>query len=165
VNTLIAVAYDDLQTANDVVGTLHDLSKEKAIVLDDLVVVERQDDGKVKLHQTNRHIGKDAGAGALWGGLIGLLFLAPAVGAAIGAAAGGGVSAWGDLGVDDDFMRKLGENLKPGGAAVVALVADSTPEKVRPRISRYGGELIHTSLSDEAENELRAALAAAPPSA
>ena len=42
----------------------------------DAVVVEHQPDGKIKLHQAMSTTGAGAAGGALWGGLIGLIFLA-----------------------------------------------------------------------------------------
>jgi uncharacterized membrane protein len=56
------------------------------------------------------------------------------------------------------LMKDLGEKLKPGNAAVFVLVRQSTPDKVLPRISQYGGDVIHSSLSEEAEETLREAL-------
>jgi uncharacterized membrane protein len=55
-------------------------------------------------------------------------------------------------------MKDLGEGLTPGTAALVALVRESTPDKVLPRVSQYGGHVVHSSLSDEAENSLRDAI-------
>lgn len=161
-SNLIAVAYEDVGTARNVLGELGELTVEHAISLDDAVIIERRPDGKVKLHQSVKPAATGAAGGALWGGLIGLLFLAPFVGMAVGAASGGAVGALTDLGVDDNFMKHLGEDLQPGTAAMIVLVRDSTPDKVLPRISRYGGRVIHSSLSDEAEAQLREALSGAP---
>jgi uncharacterized membrane protein len=97
----------------------------------------------------------------LWGGLIGLLFLAPFLGMAIGAAAGGATGAIADVGVDNKFVENLGSELAPGSAALVVLVRESTPDEVLPRISAHGGRVIHSSLSEEAEAQLSAALSAA----
>src|SRR3712207_482211 len=128
---------------------LGELTVEHAITLDDAVIVERRDDGKIKLHQSVRPGAAGAAGGALWGGLIGLIFLAPLLGMAVGAASGGAAGALTDVGVDDKFMKELGGALQPGSAAVVLLVRESTPDKVLPRIEQYGGEVVHTSLSDE----------------
>jgi uncharacterized membrane protein len=57
-------------------------------------------------------------------------------------------------------MKQLGDKLQPGGAAVFVLVSQSTPDKVLPRISQYGGEVIHSSLSEHAEETLQEALRA-----
>ena len=94
----------------------------------------------------------------MWGGLIGLIFLAPLLGMAVGAAAGGAAGALTDVGVDDKFMKNLGAQLASGGAAVVVLVRQSTPDKVLPRVSQYGGEVIQSSLDSETEAQLQAAL-------
>jgi uncharacterized membrane protein len=63
-----------------------------------------------------------------------------------------------DVGVDDKFMKDLGEKLQPGNAAVFVLVRRSTPDKVLPRVAHYGGEVIHSSLSEHAEETLQEAL-------
>jgi uncharacterized membrane protein len=65
-----------------------------------------------------------------------------------------------DVGINDQFMRQLGEKLKPGGAALIVLVTKSTPDKMLPRIQEYGGEVLQTSLDNEAEERLREALQA-----
>ncbi|HVW17615.1 MAG TPA: DUF1269 domain-containing protein [Solirubrobacteraceae bacterium] len=157
---LIAIAYPDESTARQVLGALARLEKEHSIELEDAVVVTRADDGQVKLHQSLRPGVAGAAGGALWGGLIGLLFLAPLLGMAVGAAAGGASGALTDLGVDDRFMKELGAALEPGTAALIVLVHRSTPDKVLPEIADFGGEVIQSSLDNEAEAVLREALEA-----
>src|SRR5918996_4150013 len=91
--------------------------------------------------------GSGAAGVALWGGLIGLLFLAPLLGAAIGGVAG----AVTDLSIDDRFMKELGESLPADGAALFVLVRKVTPDKVIPRISGYGGRPLRRPLSNEGQ--------------
>ena len=81
------------------------------------------------------------------------------LGIAVGAAAGAAGGAAADPGVNDNFMKELGEHMKDGGAAVVVLVRESTPDKVLPRIAKYGGEVIQSSLDNETEAQLDAVLA------
>jgi uncharacterized membrane protein len=157
-SNLVAVAYPDETTASEVAQTLVELQKEHSIELDDLVVATRSPEGKIKLKQSFKPAASGAAGGALWGGLIGLIFFMPLLGAAIGGASGAAAGALTDVGVDDKFMKELGEKLQPGGAAVFVLVRESTPDKVLPRISQYGGDVIHSSLSEEAEETLREAL-------
>jgi uncharacterized membrane protein len=158
---LIAVAYPDQATAEKVRDELAQLTREHVIEIADAVVVTRQPDGKVKLHQTVNPTGAGAAGGALWGGLIGLIFLAPLLGAAIGAAAGAASGAVTDLGIEDNFMKELGQSLPEGGAALFVLVRQVTPDKVIPRISEYGGKVLQSSLSNESEQRLQEALDAA----
>ena len=155
----MAIAYDDLPTAQRVVGNLGEGIKNHLIQLDDCVIIERKDDGKVKLHQPSL-AGAGAVGGALWGGLIGLIFFMPLFGMAIGAAAGAAGGALSDAGVDDKFMKRLGQELEPGHAAVILLVRSVTADKVLPQI-KEPGTIIQTSLSNEDEAALSEALAAA----
>jgi uncharacterized membrane protein len=157
-SNLVAIAYPDEATAQEVGRTLTGLQKEHVIEIDDLVVAVREDNGKIKLRQSFHGGAAGAAGGALWGGLIGLIFLAPLLGMAVGAAAGGASGSLVDYGIDDKFMKDLGTRLETGGAALFVLVRSSTPDKVLPRVSQYGGEVLHTSLSTEAEETLRDAL-------
>jgi uncharacterized membrane protein len=157
-SNLVAVAYPAESTASEVAQTLIELQRERSIQLDDLVIAHRKPDGKIKLKQSFSPSGSGAAGGALWGGLIGLIFFMPLLGMAIGGATGAATGAMTDVGVDDKFMKELGEKLQPGGAAVFVLVRQSTPDKVLPRISQYGGEVIHSSLSEHAEETLQEAL-------
>ena len=109
---LVAIAYDDLPTAQQVATNLGEAAKGHDIELDDVVIMERKDDGKVKLHQPSL-AGLGAASGAIWGGLIGLIFFVPLFGMALRAAAGAAGGAMSDTGVDDDFMKRLGEELSP----------------------------------------------------
>jgi uncharacterized membrane protein len=109
--------------------------------------------------------GMGAAGGAMWGGVIGLLFLAPLVGMAIGAASGAAAGAMTDTGVDDKFMKELGARLEPGGAALLLLGRAEARDKVLERVGQYGGEVIQTSLSKEDEESLRAALGERAPGA
>jgi uncharacterized membrane protein len=160
---LIAIAYPDKDTAETVRRVLANLTTERVIELADAVVVDRAENGKVKLHQAIRPGASGAASGALWGGVIGLLFLAPLFGMAIGAAAGGAAGSMADYGINDDFMKRLGQEMQPGGAALIVLVTKATPDKVLPRIREFGGTVLQTSLDQESEDRLREALEAAAP--
>jgi uncharacterized membrane protein len=157
VANLVAIAYDDLDQAQKVMTTLGQLQKEHAIELEDAVIVEHRPGGKMKLHQPSL-AGIGAAGGALWGGLIGLIFLMPLFGLAIGAASGAAAGALSDHGIDDDFMKELGQKLPEGGAATFVLVREATADKVVPEVAKYGGEVIQTSLSNEQETALQEAL-------
>ena len=155
---LVAIAYPDAATAEQVRAELGRASKEYLVELHDAVVVEHDPNGKIKLHQATSTAGVGAAGGAMWGGLIGLLFLAPLFGMAIGAASGALAGKMSDAGVNDDFMKQLGAKLPPGGAALIALGRSDAPDSVLDRLRPFGGEVIQTSLSDEDEARLRAAL-------
>ena len=156
---LVAVAYDSVDTARQVADNVVQLQKAHEIELDDMVVVERQQDGKVKLHQPSA-AGAGAVGGALWGGLIGLIFFVPLLGMAIGAATGAAAGKLSDYGVDDNFMKQLGDNLEPGAGALILLIRKVSVDKVIPQI-KVPGKIIQTSLDNDSEQRLADALAAA----
>jgi uncharacterized membrane protein len=158
-STLVAVAYPDLGTAEQVRAELVQATKERILSLEDAVLVEHRSDGKIKLHQAMSTSGAGAAGGALWGGLIGLIFLAPLFGMAVGAASGALAGKATDTGVNDRFMKDLGEALPPGGAALIALGRTDARDKLIERVRPYGGEIIQTSLSKDEEDQLRAAMA------
>jgi uncharacterized membrane protein len=155
---LIAIAYPDKQTASEVRQTLARLQTEHLIELDDVVVVVKDNDGKVRLDQAVNLTGAGAASGALWGGLIGMLFFAPLLGMAVGAASGALSGKFSDFGVDDNFMQDVGAHLQPGGSAIFVLVRRATPDRVLEEVGRYGGTVLRTSLSRDAEERLQAAL-------
>jgi uncharacterized membrane protein len=154
---LVAIAYDNLDEARQVTGTIGELVREHTLDVEDVVIVEHREGGKIKLHQPSM-AGVGATGGALWGGLIGLIFLMPLFGMAVGAASGAAAGALSDRGIEDNFMKELGEKLPQGGAAVFVLVRSATTDKVVPEISKFGGHLIQTSLSNEQETALQEAL-------
>src|SRR5215475_7645112 len=128
---LVAVSYPDVYRAGEVCAALQRLQQEFLIEMEDAAYVTREQDGKIKLHQTQpvASIATEIGAsrGTTWGALIGLLFMQPLLGMATGAVL---------------------------GAATGAKV---TWEKVLPHISQYGGTLMHSFLTPEAEAQVQSA--------
>ncbi len=161
---LIAIAYADEAAVDRATANVAEGVEKGLLEVEDMVVVVRDEDGTVDVRQGSTGVGTAAVGGAMWGGLIGLVFLAPLLGMAVGALAGGAVwkSAFGDEGVAESFVDELRESLTPGSAALVLLVRQVTPEKVLPHIREHG-RIIQTSLSDKVEAQLDAALAAAGP--
>lgn len=155
---LIAIAYDDIFKAEEVRLTLAKLQREHLIELEDAAVVVKNGEGKVQLKQAINLTAAGATSGGFWGLLIGTLFLVPLFGAAVGAATGALGGALSDIGVDDDFMRQLGETLQPDTSALFILVKKVTPDKVLDEVSKYGGKILRTSLSKDDEKQLQQVL-------
>ena len=125
------------------------------------MAVTKDAKGKIKLHQTVNLTAAGATSGGFWGMLIGLLFLNPLLGLAVGASAGAASGALGDLGINDQFMKDLAATLTPNSSALFVLVRKSTPDKVLEEVKGTGGTILKTSLSHEDETRLQAALSAA----
>jgi uncharacterized membrane protein len=163
---LIAVGFKGQDTADQVLNKLQALQKEHLIDLEDSCVVVRDQAGQVHLKQAVNLTGVGAATGgfrgAMWGTLIGLLFLNPLIGMVTGAAVGAGsgalAGALSDYGIDDQFMRSVGSTIEPGSSALFVLVRSVTADKVLPELRPFEGTVLRTSLSDEQEARLRQAL-------
>ncbi|MFD1881747.1 DUF1269 domain-containing protein [Paracoccus pacificus] len=157
---LIAIAFDDEATAFELRAELVKLQKEYLIEMEDAVVVTRDSQDDIKLHQAVNLTAAGALGGTFWGTLVGLLFLNPLIGAAVGAASGAIAGRFTDIGINDDFMREVGQSLKPGGSALFVLVRKMTADKVLEKLQglHKHGRVLRTSLSNEAEEKLREAL-------
>jgi len=160
-STLVVVGYDDQFKAEEVRLMLLKLQRDYLIDMEDAVVAVKDAKGKVKLHQAVNLTAAGAASGGFWGALIGLIFLNPLLGMAVGASAGAVSGALTDVGINDRFMKDLAAGMKPGSSALFVLVRKSTPDKVLEHITGTGGKVLKTSLSHEDEAKLQAALSAA----
>jgi uncharacterized membrane protein len=160
-STLVVIEYDDQYKAEEMRLKLRRLEKEYLIDLEDAVVAVKDDEGKIKLHQAVNLTGVGAVSGGFWGALIGLIFLNPLLGMAVGATAGAISGALSDVGIDDKFMKDLADGLPPGSSALFVLVRKATPERVIEEVKGMGGKILKTSLTHEDEAKLQAALSAA----
>jgi uncharacterized membrane protein len=155
---LIVISYDTRFKADEVRTQLLELRREHLIDLEDTAVVTKDENGKLKLHQSMNLPIIGAVSGGFWGLLIGTLFLNPLLGAAVGAGAGAVSGSFTDLGVNDDFMRELGSSLQNDTSAIFVLLKNASPDKLIHEMKPYGGKVLQTSLSDEDEARLREAV-------
>lgn len=157
---LIAIAFDDETTGFELRTELVKMQKEYLIELEDAVVVTRPSEDDIQLHQAVNLTAAGAVGGGFWGALVGLVFLNPLLGAAVGAGAGALAGRFSDIGINDDFMRDVGHSLQPGGSAVFVLLRKMTADKVLARLEgfHHRGRILQTSLSQEDEQKLRDAL-------
>jgi uncharacterized membrane protein len=163
---LVVIGFDNPQEADRVLTELSRLEKEYLVDLEDAVVAIRQPDGKVNLKQSVSMIGVTTASGglygAMWGTLVGLLFLNPLAGFAVGGLIGAGTGALSgsliDYGIDDKFIRSLAQTLQPNSSALFMLVRKVQPEKVLAELSQFRGRVLRSSLSPEQEARLNAAL-------
>ena len=155
---LVAIGFDDEHKAFEMRATLAKLQKEYLIEMEDVVVVTKNDKGKVKLHQAVNLTAAGAVGGTFWGMLIGMIFLNPLVGAAVGAGAGALSGKLRDIGISDNFMKELAEALRNDTSALFVLVRKVTPDKVLEGLKGFKGKILKTSLTADREEELREVL-------
>lgn len=156
-SNLIVVGFPKAEEADAVRSELVNIQQEHLISLEDAVVVEHDEKGQVQLRQAVNLTAAGALGGGFWGSLVGLLFLNPLLGAAVGASVGAASGALSDLGINDNFLREVGETLPKGSAALCLLVRDATPDRVIERLRSFApqAKLLRTSLSHTDEDRLR----------
>ena len=155
---LIAIGYEDMNTATAAMDEANLLAKDLVIQPDAIAAIIRDEEGKFKTI-TNQHIvGGGATWGMFWGFFFGLLFFVPVLGMAIGAGMGAIFGKLGKAGIDKQFQEQVREQLKPGTSALFMIVEQMTTDKALAGLSKFGGTVIKTSLSEEDEKELQEAL-------
>jgi len=159
-STLVVIGYDDPFKAQEVRLMFAKMQKDYLVDLEDAVVAVKDEKGKVKLHQAVNLTAAGAVSGGFWGTLIGLIFLNPILGLAIGATAGAVSGTLSDVGIDDKFMKELAGQMKPNSSVLFILVRKATPDKVLEELKGTGGHVLKTSLSHDDEAKLKAALSA-----
>ena len=157
-STLVVIGYNDQFKAEEIRLKLWKMQKEYLIDLEDAVVAVKDEKGKVKLRQAYDLTSAGALSGGFWGTLIGLIFLNPLLGFAVGAPAGAVSGALTDVGIDDNFMKELAATMTPGSSTLFVLVRKSTPDKVLEELKGSGGTVLKTSLSHDDEIKLQVAL-------
>ncbi len=161
-SNLVAVIFEDETTAFEMRTALLKMQKQHLIELEDSVVVTRDQNGKTKLDQAVNLTATGAVGGGFWGLLIGMIFLNPLLGWALGAGAGALSGRMSDIGLDDKMMKDLAQSFKPGSSALFVLVRKATNDKVLEGLKDFvgKGKVFQTSLNKDDEAALRAALEA-----
>jgi uncharacterized membrane protein len=155
---LVFIAFPSEQKAEEVREKVLEMQKEYLIELGDAVVAVKDGKGRIKLNQLMNTTAAGAVSGALWGTLIGLIFLNPLLGTAIGAASGALGGSLTDVGINDQFMKDAASALQPGTAGLFLLVRKMTTDKVLADLEGVGGTVMRTSFDETKEAALREAL-------
>ena len=155
---LVVLGVDNRDDAERLFDLAGDLAKQELLQLEDAAYAYRDDRGKVRIHQAISLTGAGAASGALWGTLIGLLFLMPVAGLAIGAGTGALAGKLADVGINDDTIKQIGSQLEQGRAAVFLLARSATVDRVIEAIKPFNPTVIQTNLTKDREEELVKAL-------
>jgi uncharacterized membrane protein len=158
---LVAIGYPDETTALEAQAEAERLAHELIIQPDAIAAIVRHQDGKIKVHSSAHPVAGGTAYGMFWGLLFGLLFFVPFFGMAIGAGMGALFGKIEKTGVNKEFQKQVQDMLKPGTSALFMVIEKVTPDKAVDALSKYGGTVLKTSLSKEAEAELQAELGGA----
>jgi uncharacterized membrane protein len=148
---MIVIAFDNENEAEQVLDTLKAMESMDVVDLKNGAVIVRSSSGEVKINETSDFDTKQgAMGGAAAGAVLGLLGGGFLRGALLGAAGGALAGKFVDLGLDDDFLKEVGDNLGPGSSAVVALVDFEQVDRAMEELDKFeGGRIIRHTLSDD----------------
>jgi uncharacterized membrane protein len=155
---LVVLGLDNREDAERVFDLAGDLAKQQLLQLEDAAYAYKDDKGKVRIQQSVNLTRTGAAGGALWGTLIGLIFLNPLAGLAVGAASGAVAGKLTDVGINDDMIKQIGQQLQQGKAAVFILARSATVDRVVDALKPYSPTVLQTNLTKDREEELVQAL-------
>jgi len=136
---LLAASFSDQNTAKQCLDQLKRMEKDGTIDLLDAAVMVKQADGKIKVDEIKELTPrKGRRRGAVIGGIFGAIFPPTILVSAIaGAVAGGALGRFTDQGMKNDELKAIGEELKPGQSAIIAIVEDRWIEQFTSAIEGY----------------------------
>ena len=155
---LIAIGYPDETTALSAMDEAERLQHELVIQADAVAAIIRNKEGKIRVVTNHHAVGAGATWGMFWGMLFGMLFFVPFLGMAVGAGLGALMGKVEKSGIDRAFQDQVRDMLKPGTSALFLVVEKVTPDKAVEGLRQFGGTVLKSSLSKDAEAELQEAL-------
>ena len=155
---LIVVAFKDEKSAGETLKTLKQAQKEKLIKIENAAVLHKDEKGKLHIKETADMGGKKGAAlGGVAGAAIGVI-AGPAllVPVAVGALIGGLTAKLRDSGFSDARLQQLGEGLKPGSSAIVAVVEHTWVDEVKKALAQAEADVFTEALSADISEQLDA---------
>src|SRR3954469_7282335 len=136
--------------------TLKELQQKELIKIHDAALVTFPEGArKPKTRQLAGLTGAGALGGAFWGMLFGLIFFVPLLGLAVGAGIGALTGSMADVGIDDDFIRRMRDEIQPGTSALFVLSSNAVVDRVKEAFEGQQMVLVETNLSRDQEDKLR----------
>jgi len=158
--TLSALKFSTPTGADEMLAKLMQLQSQGLITVQDAAIVRWPDGAKKpKTQQLNNLTGTAALSGAFWGMLFGLLFFVPIFGLAIGAAFGALAGHWADVGISDNFIKQVKQQVTEGTSAIFLLTSGGVLDRIKEAVRGMEFEVISTNLSADEEEKLREAFA------
>ena len=161
---LWAFAFDSSLRAQEALLASMRMVARDHLQVEDAAIVTRVR-GRVRITQTKDMNPAQGAVGGAWLGILAGLFLGPGgplIGGALGAAAGGLFAKLRDIGIDDDEMKRMGEELADGEAALFLLVEDCHRMRAFHEVSRFPGRILASTADPDLVEQVRERLATDP---
>jgi uncharacterized membrane protein len=146
---LIVAAFQTESGAKEALNKLKEAKKEDLLKILNAALISMNAKGKVKIWETGDMKG---GKGALIGGALG--FILPGVGTLVGAAIGGLAAKMRDSGFNDKRLATIGQSLKPGTSAIVAVVEHTWVTQVEAAMREEGANVVTEAISEDIQTTL-----------
>ena len=156
--TLTVFKFPTPEGAQEMLNKVYEMQNRELITVVDAATVSWSEGKKSpKTKQAVNLTGTSALDGAFWGMLFGLLFFVPFFGLAVGAAMGALSGHFADYGIDDDFIKRVRQEVTPGTSALFLMTQKAVVDRVVEELKGLDFELISSNLSKEQEDQLRVA--------
>lgn len=162
-SNLTVVAFDNIDEAGKVHDSLVSAQKQGFLKIDDSAVIVKDESGKISVkNQLDRGVKVGAVGGSLLGLLLAGIFF-PFAGLIVGGLAGAGVGALMDMGISKKFVKDVANKMENSSSALFIITRDAEPDKVLAALRPYQGEVLQTSVDEEAADSLRETLSKRSP--
>jgi uncharacterized membrane protein len=155
---LLVAAFTEEDAADKVFEQLKQAKKEKLIHIQDVAVIKRDADSKIHINEPKDwKAGRGAGVGAIVGAALGII-TGPGVvfTTAAGAAIGGLAAKLRDAGFPDDQLKQVGEALRPGTSAIVAIIEHTWVADLEQEMQAQGAQVMRQAISEDITKQLEA---------
>jgi uncharacterized membrane protein len=153
---LIVAAFQDETGADRALGELKEAKKEKLVNIKDAAILRKDAKGELHVSETGDMTGTKGG---VIGGVVGAGLAVMTGGATLaltglGALAGGLTAKLRDSGFKDERLRRLGESLKPGSSAIVAVIEHTWVAEAEEQFRKAGGEVVTEEIAADIAEQL-----------
>lgn len=156
--TLTVLEFKTADGAEQLANALREFQQQRLITVQDAAVVTWPEGArKPQTRQLTNVAAAGALTGGFWGFLFGLIFFVPLLGLAIGAGIGALSGALTDVGIDDEFIKRIRNDVTEGTSALFLLSTDAVPDRLAQEMRSRNLEfnLIASNLTQEQEDKLR----------
>ena len=141
--------FDDPDGANQAANILKRAEADGLVkVIDHAVVSWPADASRPSSSHGNEDKWRGTGWGAFLGGLIGLLFFMPVIGAGVGAAIGRWSKSAENTGITKEQLERIRSAITPGTSGLFAVTDQSDRDRLAERFHGLKRSLIETNLTD-----------------
>jgi uncharacterized membrane protein len=145
---LLVFIYQNETGAKELEAQLIEAQADQNYRINDAALIRRREDGRPVLSHAADLVGRGSMGGIFWGFIFALIFWAKWWGLSVG-------GAMGDLGLDDEFVKEVGEGVDKGHSAFLALVEDDGVDAVLKAGESSNAITMHTTFSEDDEKALQ----------